>query len=232
MVETTLVSNKTIEDINEVGCHKYIMLIDSLEKAVLASSKNITGFDDNTRVLLACDVSGSMYSTISPKSSVKNYDIGLMLAMLLKNRCKNVISGIFGDDWKVVDLPSTGILNNVEELYKREGEVGYSTNGFKVIQYLNEKNIVMDIVMMFTDCQMWNSHGSMLSLQGEWRKYKKSVPNAKLYLFDLAGYRAAPLDIVQDDVALIAGWSDRIFEILNAIENGSSALKEIEKVEI
>ena len=85
---------------------------------------------------------------------------------------------------------------------------------------------------MFTDCQMWNSQGTKLSIRGEWRKYKKFAPNAKLYLFDLAGYRAAPLDIVQDDVALIAGWSDRIFEILNAIENGSSALKEIEKVEI
>ena len=153
-------------------------------------------------------------------------------AMLLKNRCKNVISGIFGDDWKVVDLPSTGVLNNVDELYKRQGEVGFSTNGFKVIQYLNEKNIVVDKIMMFTDCQMWNSQGTKLSIRGEWRKYKKFAPNAKLYLFDLAGYRAAPLDIVQDDVALIAGWSDRIFEILNAIENGSSALKEIEKVEI
>ena len=232
MEETALVTNKAIEDINEVGRHKYTMLFDALEKAVLASSKNITGFDENTRVLLACDVSGSMYSPISPKSSVKNYDIGLVLAMLLKNRCKNVISGIFGDDWKVVDLPSTGVLNNVDELYKRQGEVGFSTNGFKVIQYLNEKNIVVDKIMMFTDCQMWNSQGTKLSIRGEWRKYKKFAPNAKLYLFDLAGYRAAPLDIVQDDVALIAGWSDRIFEILNAIENGSSALKEIEKVEI
>ena len=214
------------------GAEDKQLLLNALEKAVLATSNNIAGFDEHTRVLLACDVSGSMYSPISPKSSVKNYDIGLVLAMLLKNRCKNVVSGIFGDEWKLVNLPSTGILSNVEKMYEREGEVGYSTNGYKVIEYLNRENIVLDKVMMFTDCQMWNSQGTKLSIRGEWRKYKKFAPNAKLYLFDLAGYRAAPLDIVQDDVALIAGWSDRIFEILNAIENGSSALKEIEKVEI
>ena len=227
MEETALVTNKTIEDINAVGRHKYTMLFDALEKAVLASSRNITGFDENTRVLLACDVSGSMYSPISPKSSVKNYDIGLVLAMLLKNRCRNVISGIFGNDWKVVDLPSTGILSNVDELYKREGEVGFSTNGFRVIQYLNEKNIVVDKVMMFTDCQMWNSHGTGQTIRKEWDKYKQIALHAKLYLFDLAGYRSTPLDIIQDDVALIGGWSDRIFEMLEAIENGSNAIEKI-----
>ena len=232
MEETALVTNKAIEDINAVGRHKYTMLFDALEKAVLASSKNITGFDENTRVLLACDVSGSMYTPISPNSSVKNYDIGLVLAMLLKNRCKNVISGIFGNVWKVVDFPSTGILNNVDELYKREGEVGYSTNGFKVIQYLNEKNIVMDKVMMFTDCQMWNSYGTGETIRKEWDKYKKIAPNAKLYLFDLNGYGNTPLNIVREDVALIAGWSDRIFEMLEAIENGSNAIEEIKKIEL
>ena len=52
MEETALVTNKAIEDINEVGRHKYTMLFDALEKAVLASSKNITGFDENTRVII------------------------------------------------------------------------------------------------------------------------------------------------------------------------------------
>ena len=232
MEETALVTNKAIEDINAVGRHKNTMLIDALEKAVLASSKNITGFDENTRILLACDVSGSMYSPISPKSSVKNYDVGLMLAMLLKNRCKYVISGMFGDEWKVVDFPSKGILNNFEELYKREGEVGYSTNGFKVIQYLNENNIVMDKVMMFTDCQMWNSYDTEQTICKEWDKYKQIAPNAKLYLFDLNGYGTTPLNIVREDVTLIAGWSDRIFKMLEAVENGSNAIEEIKKIEM
>lgn len=208
------------------------LLLDALEKAALTSARNIEGFDDTTRVLLACDVSGSMQHPISPKSSVMLYDIGLVLAMLLKNRCEHVVSGIFGDTWKVVNLPSEGILSNVDAMYRREGEVGYSTNGYKVIEYLRKNRIIMDKVMLFTDCQMWNSGWSGQTISKEWNCYKQIAPDAKLYLFDLAGYGAAPLDIVHDDVFLIGGWSDRIFEILTAIEHGSSAIEEIRAVEI
>ena len=38
-------------------------LLDALEKAVQASAANIKGFDHETRVLLACDVSGSMQTS-------------------------------------------------------------------------------------------------------------------------------------------------------------------------
>ena len=214
------------------GVEKKQLLFNALEKAVLATSKTIAGFDEHTRVLLACDVSCSMYSPISPNSSIKYYDIGLVLAMLLKNRCKNVISGIFGNEWKLANLPPIGILSNVEKMYEREGEVGYSTNGYKVIEYLNKENIVLDKVMMFTDCQMWNSYGTEQTIRKEWDKYKQIAPNAKLYLFDLNGYGTTPLNIVRDDVTLIAGWSDRIFEILEAIEKGSSAIEEIKRIEV
>ena len=37
------------------------LILEALEKAVLCSADNIEGFDINTNVLLACDVSGSMY---------------------------------------------------------------------------------------------------------------------------------------------------------------------------
>lgn len=208
------------------------LLLDALEKAIRSSARNIEGFDDTTRVLLACDVSGSMQQPISRKSSVMPYDIGLVLSMLLKNRCKNVVSGIFGDTWKVINLPSAGILSNVDAMYQREGEVGYSTNGYKVIEYLRKNRIIMDKVMLFTDCQMWNSGWGNKTIRKEWDSYKQIAPEARLYLFDLAGYGATPLDIVRGDVFLIAGWSDRIFEILTAIERSSSAIEEIRAIEI
>ena len=206
--------------------------MDALEDAVLASAQNITGFDVHTRVLLACDVSGSMYSPVSPRSTVKNYDIGLMLAMLLQNRCENVITGIFGDIWKVVNLPSKGVLSNIEQLYRREGEVGYSTNGYKVVEYLRTNNIKMDKVMMFTDCQMWNSREGGQTMQSEWLKYKKIAPQAKLYLFDLQGYGMSPLKLLDNDVALVAGWSDKVFDMLQAIDEGKSVVENIRNIEL
>lgn len=207
------------------------MLMTALEKAVQVSASNIQGFDDSTRVLIACDVSGSMQCPVSDKSKVLCYDIGLLLGMLLKSRCKQVMAGIFGDTWKIVNLPDTGILSNVDAFYKREGEVGYSTNGYLVIKDLIDRQVKMDKVMMFTDCQLWNSNNG-LQITELWRKYKKFCPEASLYLFDLGGCGNTPLDITRDDVFLIAGWSDKIFDILSAIDRGSDALQEIKKIEI
>ncbi|MDR1601069.1 MAG: TROVE domain-containing protein [Tannerella sp.] len=207
-------------------------VMEALEKAVTASARNIAGFDESTRVLVACDVSGSMYSPVSAKSAIKNYDIGLMLGMLLKSRCANVVSGIFGDTWKTVNLPGSGVLTNVEAFYKREGEVGYSTNGHLVLQDLVDRRQVMDKIMIFTDCQMWDSSGVGATMREVWKEYKTIAPGARLYLFDLAGHGTTPLNITANDVYLVAGWSDRIFDMLEAFDRGEDALKWIEKIEL
>jgi len=91
----------------------------------------------------------------------------------------------------------------------------------------------MDKVMLFTDCQLWNSNNNTNHIQEQWVYYKKHVaPNAKLYLFDLAGYGQAPLQLLQNDVYLIAGWSDKVFDVLAAIENGNSALSIINNIDL
>ena len=205
-------------------------VLDALEQAVLYSAANIAGYDDNTKVVIAADVSGSMQKAISAKSKVQNYDIGLMLAMLLKNRCANAITGMFGDTWKVINVPNRNILANVLEFHRREGEVGYSTNGHLVIKDLLQRNQVVDKVMVFTDCQLWNTYNGGESMDTVWKRYKKMAPNAKLYLFDLAGYGNTPLNVQRDDVYLVAGWSDKIFNVLSAIEEGSNAVKLINAI--
>lgn len=206
-------------------------LLTALEKAVKASAKNIKGFGLNTSVVLAADVSGSMYSTISPKSKIRCYDIGLVLSMLMNNRSKNVTTGIFGDTWKIVNLPKDNILANTQALNKIEGSVGYSTNGYKVIGDLIKRKAVVDKVMIFTDVQLWDSNRGGNGLQQSWANYKRSVaPKAKLYLFDLAGYGTTPLAIKKIEVHLIAGWSDKIFDMLAAIEEGGDAVAEINNI--
>ena len=207
-------------------------VLDALETAVLNSAANIAGYDADTKVVIAADVSGSMQSPISAKSKVLNFDIGLMLAMLLQSRCDNVITGMFGDTWKVINVAKKNILANVQEFYSREGEVGYSTNGYLVIKDLMKHNKVVDKVMIFTDGQLWNSNNSGESIAALWKQYKKMAPQAKLYLFDLAGHGNVPLNVQRDDVYLIAGWSDKIFNVLKAIEDGSDAVKMINNIEL
>lgn len=208
------------------------MILTALEDAVVISAKNINGFNSSTRVLIACDVSQSMQKAISANSKVMLYDIGLILGMLMKSKCKNIVTGMFGERWKIINMPNQGILSNVDEYYKREGEVGYATNGYLVINDLIKRGVVMDKIMLFTDCQLWDSANGGSSLEKSWKAYKQIAPEAKLYLFDLAGYGTTPLRIERGDVSLIAGWSDKVFDVLYSIENGESALEKIKHVDL
>lgn len=207
------------------------VILDALEGAISASAANITGFDSDTRVLVASDLSGSMQSKLSARSSIQYMDVGLILSCLLKSRCRNVITGVFGQTYELVATGRGNILANVERL--RRVNVGHATNGYLAIRDLIKRKVVMDKVMIFTDCQLWDSNwGNSVTIAQEWEKYKRIAPDAKLYLFDLAGYGAAPLDTSRKDVYLIGGWSDKVFDILDAIENGSTAIAEIEKIEV
>ncbi|MBQ9474251.1 MAG: TROVE domain-containing protein [Bacteroidales bacterium] len=219
-------------EIENVDSLHTTMLMNALESAVKCSAANIEGFDENTRVLLASDVSGSMWSTVSKNSTVRHFDIGILLSMLLRSRCKQVVAGIFGNDWKVVNMPSDNILMATRQLEKLGNTVGFSTNGYKVINWLSKNNMVMDKVMMFTDMQMWDSTASNQYIEKSWRQYKKTAPDAKLYLFDLVGYGQLPIRQMENDVYLIAGWSDRVFDVLSAIDKGEDALDVINKIDV
>ena len=86
--------------------------------------------------------------------------------------------------------------------------------------------------MIFTDCQMWDSTGDWndnSEMSSLWQQYKKINSNAQLFLFDLAGYGDTPLDIRSNDVYLIAGWSDKIFDVLASLEEGKHLLDMLTK---
>ncbi|REH01687.1 TROVE domain-containing protein [Flavobacterium aquicola] len=219
-------------EVKEMNFKYTTMVLDALEDAVMISARNIKGFDVNTSIVIACDVSGSMQKNISPKSKVMLYDIGLMLGMLMQNRCQNVVSGMFGDTWKIINMSKRNVLSNVNEYYRREGEVGYATNGYLVLEDLIKRKQITDKVMLFTDVQMWNNAYTKDSFANSWNRYKNIAPNAKLYLFDLAGYGQAPINIQKNDVYLIAGWSDKVFDVLHALEDNGSALNYINRIEL
>jgi hypothetical protein len=209
------------------------LVLDALESAVQASVANISGFQEDCRVLIACDVSGSMMVPVSKNSTVTNFDVGLMLGMLLRSKCKRADMGMFGTTWKTINVPASPILANVQACIQREGEVGYATNGHLVLEDLCQRGIVMDKIMFFTDCQLWNANNDGVHLQRVWRQYTSKVaPDARLYVFDLSGHGHAPLSLAQQNVFLIAGWSEKIFDVLACVEKGSKALDSIQDIEL
>jgi hypothetical protein len=220
---------------------KVAIIVDALERAIVQSIDNITLFE-GSRVMIACDVSSSMMVPLSTKSTITNYDIGLVMGMLLKKKYgDNAMIGIFGDSFKVKTDLGDEVLAGINRLYGIEGEVGYSTNGFKVLEHLLTHNIEVDKVVMFTDCQMYSTEASRVMsgwnaadsrIPAMWAEYKNLHPNAKLYLFDMGGYGNTPITLRDNDVALIAGFSPEIFNVLKNLEDGKDALENINSISL
>jgi len=221
-------------------------VMDAIETAVGYSVDNFPTLS-GTSTVIACDVSGSMERPISKNSSVERYDIGIVLGMIANRFCGHTITGMFGDSWKVVPMAkSNGILRNAIEMHDREGEVGYSTNGYKVIEYLLENDIKVDRIMIFTDCQMWDSEGSGImrsrysmfgrgsdgvSFAERFYQYQRRYPDVKLYCFDLSGYGNIMVPEGTRNICLIGGWSDRVFDFISAFEGiGDANFTPIKKI--
>lgn len=190
--------------------------LDACLKASIATLPQLKG-----RSLVACDVSGSMQTKISPKSQVSNIEIGLVLgAVLYANDPKSTLMGMFGDIYRPIE-PSGHPLHDVQAILQYRNLMGYSTNGYLVLQNLLQKQTKLDNLLFFTDCQMYGAD----SFESLWWKYKTTIaPNCKLYMFDLSGGGTVPLKINGHDTFLISGWSDRIFEACERMSQGESAL--------
>ena len=193
-------------------------VLDALETAVSYSLENIPKLSGTT--LIASDVSGSMNTEISRNSTVQRWDIGIVLSMMAHRFCQASLTGIFGTDWKNVPLAkySTGLLANSMNLRSISNEVGWSTNGYKIVEYLIATNTPVDRIMVFTDCQMWNSGGGDEHFAEMFITYQRKYPQIKLYAFDLAGYGNIMIPQNTRDVCLIGGWSDKIFDFVRAFE--------------
>lgn len=225
-------------------------ILDALDKAVMYSSKNLN-FDNESTVLIASDVSGSMDQNLTKKSKIELWQIGILFSMILQRVCKYCITSIFATDFKIWNFSKNNILPNVLRL-QDYSNVGDSTNGWKVLDWCIKNNRKFDKIMIFTDCEMWNSeyfvyaynvsstpsgrsvtpYSKRVTFADKWHEYKKMCTNAKLYLFNLTGYSTTPIRINEKDVFMISGFSEKIFDMLNAVENQEKVLDKIKEIEL
>ena len=63
-----------------------------------------------------------------------------------------------------------------------------------------------------------------------WAKYHQ-MTGAKLYNIDLTGYGMTSVPNGILGARTIGGWSDRIFEMIQCLEKGSSVIDEIKNME-
>jgi 60 kDa SS-A/Ro ribonucleoprotein len=206
------------------------MLAEALELAVLSSSWARSGFGSKGISVIAMDVSNSMRRPVDGLSGVQRFDVAPLLAMLWKSQGHQLITGIIGNSWRPLELPAKPVLLTVDEFRAHEGEAGYAINAWLVLQDLLRRRQVVDRVLIFTDYRLWDNRSfnqpAGADLGHCWRQYRSQVaPQARLFLFDLAGYGSRPLECLEDGVFLIAGWRERMIDILEAIDAGEERME-------
>lgn len=208
-------------------------VLKALSTALKISCKNVPELQGT--VLTAIDLSSSMSARISDKSTVSFMEIGAVLGnMFASKNDDNIVIG-FGETMKVIPtISSDSILTNVKKVITTD--VGHSTNAYLILEYALQKKLKIDNFVLFSDCQTYNSSSwgtRSANVKDLFERYKKEInPKARLIMFDVAGYGNTPIDVRRNDVVFISGWSDKVFDMLSAIQNGSSAVKEIEALEL
>ncbi len=217
---------------NDINLVKAEIIFDALEEAARLAAKNMPQLEGKTAI--ACDSSGSMQHPISERSSVQCYDIGMIMGALANRFSDDSIVGMFADSWKKIEVDGNKPLSSTLEMHRRIGEVGYSTNGYKVIKELLETRQKVDRVMFFTDCQLYGGdyeeEGGYDPYEGKYnrgigsyiREYREKInPHVKLYFFDLSGYGSCVVPEQDPQTMIVGGWSEKLFTLIPQFEAGN-----------
>lgn len=204
------------------------VLKDALREAMNLSLANVPVWEGSTAIFV--DLSGSMSSPLSRQSKLMYVDVAsLMGAMATKLANAAYLVGGFGESY--ADVPVSrhdSVLTNAAKI--RHTAVGHSTNAWLTIESLRKRKKVFDRVLIFSDMQCYNTYGGQQSLAEQWIRYRKEVnPKAMLYSVDLAGY--GTLQFPQDDTGVVqlAGWSDRVLDLIGAYEDRRSVVDLIQE---
>lgn len=168
------------------------------------------------KTLVALDVSGSMEG--------KPFDIGSMFAVALARR-NHADLIIFSDSAKYITLPGTeGVFESID--YIRKNSAWSGTNFHAIFKTAKHK---YDRIIILSDMQAWMGYRTPKEPFAEYRKRTGASP--VIYSFDLAGLGS--LQFPEDRVYALAGWSEKIFDVMALLETDKKALiNEINKVEI
>lgn len=176
----------------------------ALNNAVDISCSNVPVFDGDT--LVALDVSGSM--------SGKPIQIGSLFAAILIKANTNADFMTFDGSARYVNVnPADSVLT----IAKGIRTPGGSTD-FKPI--FRTANKVYQRVVILSDMASWVGYDTPTA---ELKKYKEKYKcNPFVYSFDLNGH--GTMQFPENQVCAIAGWSDKVFDIMKMLEQDKKAL--------
>ena len=198
-----------IEKLNGSGVREVLQALNiALDKAV----GNVPEFAGDTLVVL--DVSGSMAG--------KPATIGALFAAVLY-KSNNADLMVFSDDARYITL------NPVDSTLTLAKSIRFTSGGTNFHAIFEHANKSYDRIFILSDMQGWI--GNITPVKNFNAYKQRTGANPFIYSFDLQGY--GTMQFPQDHVYALAGFSEKIFDIIKLLETDKEALMhEIEKIEL
>jgi hypothetical protein len=205
-------------------------LMSALDQAMEISTRNVPQLPGTTMIVI--DVSGSMtWKNISSKSTINLREIATLFGAMLNQICERSIVSVFADEFKIVSV-SGSILQNQAKI--TDVEVGGSTNAHLAFEWLNQEQKKVDRIILLSDMQCYDSTDGFQSVAEEFMKYQRGVgKNTFLYTLVLNGYGTLPVPQDTRNMAMLAGWSDKVLNYIPIYEKDKNTMMaEIDAIEL
>lgn len=195
-------------------------------------------FKSTDSIVIASDVSYDMQVAVDKVRDSSNFkanerlfaiDIGPMLGRVLSGKCSRVISGTFANSFKVEGNISHHPLSDMVDVRASSQFSDTPLNAYKIIRFLSKAKVRANKVLIFTNSRYWGDVDNHYNLVVEWIDYIGEYPDAQLYLFDISDNKPY-IAVEENDVSVIYGWDNRVFDVLHMIEHKEEVISEIEKV--
>lgn len=211
----------------------------ALEAAIDASIQNIPEYSGKTVIL--SDNSGSMTgdgggaSLVSAMSKVKSSDIANLFATMYWSKSDNTYVGLFGDELINPKFDrKLSLIDNFKKAQTASRSCGTSTEHglFTALERLIESEEKVGRIVIFSDQQVgkerWygNGDGYNGNFNALLQKYRSISPETRIYSVDLHGYGNM---MTKDGVTTMAGWSEKIFDVIEWTERNGGLVKYIEQ---
>lgn len=191
-------------------------LIDACEIAL----NNVPTFEGKT--LTVVDTSGSMYmDTLSPKSKVRRADAAFLLGAAFAKKQDGDFM-IFASRAGYESPVGTAALRFAVDSENLEGKYSHGTNFQSIFETANRP---YDRIVIFSDMQAWQTSrgfGSSVPSQALAQYRQTHSVNSHIYSVDMAGY--GTIQFPENRVYALAGFSEKIFDIMALLEQDREAL--------
>ena len=209
---------------------------EALQDAMEIAIANVPAIAGN--VVICPDVSGSMSSPATgyrkgATSAVRCIDVAALVAAAMLR--VNTSARVLPFEGRVVDVqvnPRDTVMTNAAKL---AAICGGGTDCSAPLAKLNAERAKIDLVVFISDNQSWMDArtADRTGLMTEWTKIKARNPHAKLVCVDIQPYGTTQAP-ERDDVLNVGGFSDAVFEVIEAFASGKLGpahwVGEIEKI--